>query len=467
MNYLSIEFGLLFILFLCLYWSLAFSYRIQNGLLIVASYALVCTFNIEFALILFGYTVAVYFVAFLCVRYPQKRCVKAIIVIMVLGMLTIFKYYDFFQENMQSALAKTGIDLSIPVVDLLLPIGLSFYTFHSVSYLVSVRTKEIQPVSFGTLLLYLSFFPSLVAGPINRAKVFLPQIITTGCRQVVELPKAMLLLCLAIIKLFLLSAFLSDNYVNQVFASPSSYSAETVLTAVYAYAFQIYFNFSGYTDLVTAMAMLLGFQLPKNFNFPYLANNLKEFWSRWHISLSQFIRDYAYIPLGGSRRGFTRTQFNVLVAMTLSGLWHGAGLPFIFWGALHGVGLIIFNLKNRYLSFINGWYFPAWFARLLTFHYICFTWIFFRSATLSDAKEMLSTLAHFSPSAVLRGEHFSLLMFMLAIVAYPTFISCLKHAATLGKKIHWVLSPLLLSAFMWLAIVFSPSGIPEFIYASF
>jgi len=467
MNYLSIEFGLLFILFLCLYWSLAFSYRIQNGLLIVASYALICTFNVEFALILFGYTTAVYAVAFLCIRFPQAWGVKAIIVIMVFGMLTIFKYYNFFQENMQSALAKTGIDLSIPVVDLLLPIGLSFYTFHSVSYLVSVRTKEIQAASFGTLLLYLSFFPSLIAGPINRANRFIPQIIPTTCRQVIELPKAMLLLCLAIIKLFLLSAFLSDNYVNQIFASPSSYSAETVLTGVYAYAFQIYFNFSGYTDLVTAMAMLLGFQLPKNFNYPYLANNLKEFWARWHISLSQFIRDYVYIPLGGSRRGFTRTQCHVLIAMTLSGLWHGAGLPFILWGALHGVGLVIFNLKNRYFPAISGWYFPAWLARLITFHYICFTWIFFRSATLSDAQELLSTLANFSPSSILRGEYFSLLMFMLVIVAYPTFISGLKHVSTLGIKIHWVLSPLLLSTIMWLAIVFSPSGIPEFIYASF
>lgn len=207
--------------------------------------------------------------------------------------------------------------------------------------------------NFWNLALFLSFFPSIIAGPINRAKDFLPQISISQSREILEPFRAFTLLIFAVIKVYCLGGLISEYLFKPIFANPTEFSVIDLLVGLYAYAIQIYLNFSGYTDLVTGIALLLGFRLPINFNFPYLALNLREFWTRWHISLSSWNRDNIYIPLGGSRRGFIRTQINVMLAMLLSGLWHGAGINFIIWGACHGIGIVVLNIGDRYLG--KGW----------------------------------------------------------------------------------------------------------------
>jgi len=338
-SFLSIEFGLCFTLFFAVYWSLCWSVRLQNVLLLAGSYALVASFSLDSLYILLGYTLLVYLLGLFSARHPGRRFTYLMVLLLVLGCFYVFKYQEFFVGGVQAALADLGLDVSLPVLEVLLPIGLSFYTFHSVSYLVSINRGEMAPAAPLDLALYLAFFPSLVAGPVNRAAHMLPQIRPAQIRQVLEPQRALGLIALAVVKLFFFSAWLGSEWVDPVFETPSGFSAEQLLLSVYGYSLLIYLNFSGYTNLVTGVALLLGFRLPANFNAPYAARNLKEFWGRWHISLSTFIRDYVYIPLGGNRQGVWRGNLNMLLAMLVSGLWHGASLNFIIWGALHGVGL--------------------------------------------------------------------------------------------------------------------------------
>lgn len=382
----------------------------------------------------------------------------------------VFKYYPFFRESLQLSLNQIGLAGSLPTLDILVPLGLSFYAFHSVSYVVSVARKEIAPAPLFDLLLYLSFFPSVVAGPINRATVFLPQIRPPYLRELRFFKRAIALIALAIAKLFLCSAFLAENYVNAVFETPDSYSPLQTLTAVYAYAWQIYFNFSGYTNLVTGMALLLGFYVPKNFDAPYLSLNLQEFWKRWHISLSTFIRDYVYIPLGGNRHGFLRKNANLMAAMVLSGIWHGAGVNFIIWGALHGLGLVILNGAKELKLFSALPSGPAvrFFARLLTFHYVCFACIFFRANDLDTAVAVLHNLSNLSLSAFVYGAGAGTVwLFLLFYTLYPLWARFRTALSNAANALPWYTYPVPLVVFLTLIFIFAPAGIPGFIYANF
>jgi D-alanyl-lipoteichoic acid acyltransferase DltB (MBOAT superfamily) len=467
-SYFSIEFGLCFTLFFSLYWGLCgWSVRLQNVMLLVASYAILASLRLDFLYVLLGYTGLVYALARLSERYPGRRLTYALILLLVLGCFYLFKYQDFLVSGLQNTLLKLGLNISIPMVELLLPVGLSFYIFHSVSYLVSINRREQAAGSLFDLALYLAFFPSLIAGPVNRAAHLLPQIRATTTRQVLEPRRAFGLIALAVVMLFFLSTWLGNEWVDPVFANPGSYSPARVLLSVYGYAFQIYFNFSGYTHLVTGIALLLGFRLPPNFNYPYASHNLKEFWERWHISLSQFIRDYVYIPLGGNRRGPLRSHLYLLLAMLISGLWHGASMNFIIWGALHGVGVVVYKLWNPWFPRRTSWPGAGVLARLLTFHYVAFAWIFFRSATLDDARDMLSGLAGISPSALYGNTGVELLACLCFVVLYPQWVAMMRKLFAASTRVPWPLYPVLLGLFVFLVIFISPSGVPGFIYANF
>jgi D-alanyl-lipoteichoic acid acyltransferase DltB (MBOAT superfamily) len=465
-SYLSIEFGFCFILFFVLYWCLCASPRLQNVLLLGASYAILASFSLNFLYILLGYTSLVYLLGLLSHRYPGRAWVNGLMLLLVLGTFYLFKYQDFFTSSLQSALAQFGLEVSVPLLEVLLPVGLSFYTFHSVSYLVSINRREMTPASPFDLALYLAFFPSLIAGPVNRASHMLPQIRPQTVRQVLEPQRALGLIALAVVKLFFLSSWLANEWVDPVFESPVSFSAEQILRSVYGYSFLIYFNFSGYTDLVTGIALLLGFRLPENFNFPYAARNLKEFWGRWHISLSTFIRDYVYIPLGGNRRGVWRGNLNMLLAMLISGLWHGASANFIIWGALHGIGLALYKLFSQWLAQRPTWIGADLLARLLTFHYVAFAWIFFRCASFSDALDMFAGLGNLSLAGLTR-QGASLLACLLFVALYPQIVALLRRLFDASTRLPWLLYPLPLGLFICLVIFASPSGVPGFIYASF
>jgi len=466
-SFLSIEFGLSFTLFFAIYWSLCWNVRLQNLLLLAASYGLVASFSLNSLYVLLGYSALVYLLGLLGERYPGRRFSYLLVLLLVLGCFYLFKYQEFFVGGVQGALVSAGLDVSLPVLEVLVPIGLSFYAFHSVSYLVAINRREMPSASLPDLALYLAFFPSLIAGPVNRAAHMLPQIRPQTMRQVLEPQRALGLIALAVVKLFFCSAWLASQWVDPVFETPGSYSPEQILLSVYGYSFLIYFNFSGYTNLVTGIALLLGFRLPDNFNAPYAAHNLKEFWARWHISLSLFIRDYVYIPLGGNRRGVWRGNLNMLLAMLISGLWHGASLNFIIWGALHGVGLALYKASTYILPQPMRWPGAGLAARLLTFHYVAFAWIFFRSASLDDAMDMLAGIGGLSLNGLFSSTGLLLLSSVLSVAVYPQLLALLRQFFAASTRLPWQFYPIPLGVFVSLVIFASQSGVPGFIYASF
>lgn len=471
MNFLSFEFVVLFIAFLFIYWlPVTLSYW-RNGLLIAVSYTFVALFNVQFAILLLGYSLFIYGLANHSDRLLKPKFIYALLTIVIISLFVVFKYYGFFQEGIQRALAIAGLQVDLPTLSLLLPVGLSYYSFHSVSYVVSVQRKELPKARFFDVMLYLCFFPSIIAGPINRATHFMPQI-QNSQRRMLEPKRAIFLITLAILKLFLFSAWLAENWVDPVFNDPGGYSAAENLLAGYAYAWNIYFNFSGYTDLVSGIALFLGFRLPTNFNAPYLATNLQEFWKRWHITLSRFIRDYLYIPLGGGRKGLIRVQINVLVAMIISGLWHGAALTFVIWGAMHGLGVVLLNLKHRWLpkrsnpspafAFIS-----RHLARIVCFHFVCLAWIFFRSDGLDNAVVMLQQIGNLQIHLVLENYAYEFLTIAALFFAYPLVVLATNHLEIRSEQIHWWYYPIVLAIVLSLAFTLSPDGMPNFIYASF
>ena len=313
-------------------------------------------------------------------------------VVFDLGVLCYFKYTGLLGE-MLSALT----DGSISFGDIFLPVGISFFTFQSLSYVIDVYRGDIEPAkSWSDYLFYLCFFPQLVAGPIVRAKDFLPQIHqpTLVTRQMMG--RALFLILIGLIKKAVISDYISINYVDRIFDAPLLYSGFENLMGVYGYALQIYCDFSGYSDMAIGIALLLGFRFPTNFDLPYRSATITEFWRRWHISLSSWLRDYLYIPLGGNRKGRRRTYINLMLTMLLGGLWHGASGRFVLWGALHGCGLAAHKwLMSRTSSPAFGKDMSLWrrvLGVIFTFNFVCLGWILFRADSLSTVGEILSQI---------------------------------------------------------------------------
>src|SRR5665213_154529 len=349
-------------------------------------------------LILIGSTIVDFYLAHKIVSSKTKSKKKFFLILSLvlnLGMLTYFKYTNSFIELGRELILNTSLspyfnsayfiqyfDLhfvagTIKPLNIFIPVGVSFFTFQSLSYTIDVYWGKIKPlksiIDYG---FFVSFFPQLVAGPIVRAKDFLPQIHLKPLLTNEDLGKALFLIMTGLIKKAVISDYISSNFVDRVFDNPLLYSGFENLMATYGYAMQIYCDFSGYSDMAIGIALLLGFKLPKNFNAPYISSSVTEFWRRWHISLSTWLRDYLYIPLGGNRKGKFRTYVNLMITMSLGGLWHivhGQALKFFIWGALHGAALSIekaFNSlvripPNRIIRFLS---------LLLTFHFVCFCW---------------------------------------------------------------------------------------------
>ncbi|MCU0473080.1 MAG: hypothetical protein MUC93_06900 [Bacteroidales bacterium] len=312
---------------------------------------------------------------------------------------TQFKVYDFLSIFSNSILG-TSFDISY----IILPVGISFFTFQSLSYTIDIYRRKMEPVrniiDFG---FYVSFFPHLVAGPIVRASFFIPQIYQEFRLTKREFSHAIYLISKGLIKKIIISNFIAVNLVDRVFDAPAIYSGFENLMAIYGYGLQIYCDFSGYTDIAIGVALILGFRLPFNFNSPYKARNITDFWKRWHISLSQWLRDYLYISLGGNRKGKIRTYLNLLATMLLGGLWHGASLRFVIWGGLHGIGLVINKLWSSIFWDCRK---TGWLGRILaifiTFNFVNFCWIFFRATDMDSAMLMLKQITeNFSPGSYL------------------------------------------------------------------
>jgi D-alanyl-lipoteichoic acid acyltransferase DltB (MBOAT superfamily) len=321
----------------------------------------------------------------------QRKALLLVSIVYYLGVLAVFKYFNFFVDSFASlahALGAKGVEA--PHLRLVLPFGISFFTFETMSYTIDVYRREIEPSNrYVDYLLFVAFFPHLVAGPIVRPKQMLPQLAAEPVATDQMKAEGLFLIATGLMKKIVIGDTLGINLVNRVFEQPTMYSSLEVLVGVYAYAIKIYADFSGYTDVARGSAKLFGLELPLNFDAPYIARNLQDFWHRWHISLSTWLRDYLYVPLGGNRHGTLHTYRNLWLTMVLGGLWHGASWNFVIWGALHGTMLGINRAWQR--AGLPG--VPRAVAIVLTFHFVCFAWIFFRAPTFEHATLVIGRLA--------------------------------------------------------------------------
>jgi alginate O-acetyltransferase complex protein AlgI len=316
---------------------------------------------------------------------------------LLLGLLAWFKYYGFVAVNVDNVLHLAGLGRPLPLIAITLPVGISFFTFMAISYVVDIHRGVLKPARAIDMTVYLAFFPHLVAGPIVRGTELLPQIRRQRNPLDVHHAEACWLIMAGLAKKVVLSSYLSTYVVDPVFADPRQHSALEVLFAVYGYAVQIYADFSGYTDIAIGIALLMGFRFPQNFNRPYTSLSLQDFWRRWHMTLSNWLRDYLYIPLGGNRGSEWKISVNILITMLLGGLWHGAQWTFIAWGLYHGVGQVI-GRRRRLTRGEHGLPLDpvgpgrVALARFVTFQVVCLGWLFFRADTIGTVWAMLTRL---------------------------------------------------------------------------
>jgi D-alanyl-lipoteichoic acid acyltransferase DltB (MBOAT superfamily) len=360
--------------------------------------------------------------------YKNREDAKSYLVLSLiwnLGTLCYFKYTNYVINGFNDVF---GSDIS--PLNIIFPAGISFFTFQTMSYTIDIYRKKLKPVdSFLDFAFFVSFFPQLVAGPIVRASYFLPQIKKKKQVKDEDISQAVVLIINGLVKKLIIADFLAVNFISDVFASPDSYSGMTNLFAVYAYAMKIYCDFSAYSDMAIGLAKLLGFSLPENFNLPYKSLSVKEFWSRWHISLSTWLKDYLYIPLGGNKKG--NTHVNLFITMLLGGLWHvrpNAFWTYIVWGALHGSALVLHRLwmntklaklikDNATMKFLFA---PLnW---IITFNFVCLTWVFFRANSVSSAWSMLRMIL-----ANIELNQFSVWFNDYKVIAITIFLAYILH----------------------------------------
>ncbi len=360
----------------------------RKAMLIGASYFFYGVWDVRFLALMGGVTVVAWVGGLFVTRPGLRRPVLILSIGLLLGTLGIFKYANFFILSLSGLLSSIGLARDMTWAGVILPVGISFYVFQAISYVVDVARGDIaHRKNPADVALYISFFPQLVAGPIVRAADFLPQIDAPQPPTAAIRAEAVVLILIGLFKKMVVANYLGVLLVDPTFAFPAEQDALTAWVALLAYAFQIFCDFSGYSDIAIGIALLLGYRFQRNFNQPYRAASLREFWQRWHISLSSFIRDYLYIPLGGNRGGAGRVAVVLIVTMTLAGLWHGAAWPFVMWGFLHGAGLAVERLfRARGLRLVR----PV--ATLLTFAFVVLLWLPFRAGSTDVALQMLTTM---------------------------------------------------------------------------
>lgn len=361
-------------------------YFIRHMILLIASYIFYGWWDWRFCFLILFVTLTAYFAGL----YHQNKAVLVSAICIVLVVLGIFKYYNFFVESFCKMFSISHVG----TLNIILPVGISFYTFQAISYIADVHLGKVKAEqSFVNVALYIAFFPQLVAGPIVKASEFLPQLLEDRNVSIKNLETGLQIFVFGLFKKIVLADNLSV-YVDEVFRYPTVFSAGTIAWAVVSYAMQIYFDFSGYSDMAIGSAKCLGYDFTRNFNMPYISKNVSEFWKRWHISLSTWLKEYLYIPLGGNRKGKIRTYLNLMLTMTLGGLWHGANWTFIVWGSLHGIALCIhkiFASKDRKRSVVQNILYVV-----ATDIFVCFCWIFFRADNISTAFVIIQRMFLFS-----------------------------------------------------------------------
>jgi alginate O-acetyltransferase complex protein AlgI len=396
----TVEYAVFFLAVLAISWPLARRVTLRKVFLLAASYVFYGFWSWRYVPLLMLVSLFACLVAQGIQRTGDKTRRKNLLVFGVVVCLLVLVYYKYTSFLLLSAMGIWGLVGRTPVWNLpapFLPLGISFFVFHAISLMADVyREKLKEELHMLDALLYVAFFPQLIAGPILRASRFIPQLTRPCDATKIRVNRAFLLILGGLFKKVIVSNTLATRLVEPVFAAPASFHGGDVMLAVYGYAAEIYCDFSGYTDIATGCAMLLGYRFPRNFNAPYTATDPQDFWQRWHISLSTWLRDYLYIPLGGSRQGTVFTYVNLMITMLLGGLWHGASWTFVVWGGLQGMYLVGHRVwAGSSLSAVQrvraaAWW--PWVARVLMFHAVCLGWIFFRSPTFGLAKTVLQQL---------------------------------------------------------------------------
>jgi alginate O-acetyltransferase complex protein AlgI len=396
----TVTFAIFLLAVLPLSWLLMSRTNLWRPFMVAASYVFYGWWNWHYLYLLPLSTLVNHFAGLAIHRSRTERARKLLLVGAVgfdLGLLAYFKYAGFLVSSTENTFSAVGVNVTSSVVTVALPVGISFYTFMAISYVVDIYRRELRPAGLPRFATYLSFFPHLVAGPIVRGSELLPQLARPRDPRRVDTSRAFFLILSGLFLKVVIANHLATHIVDDVFASPKTHSSLEVLVGVYGYAVQIFADFCGYTNIAIGVALLLGFEFPQNFANPYTAVSLQDFWRRWHMTLSRWLRDYLYIPLGGNRKGRLRTYANLLVTMLLGGLWHGAAWTFVAWGGLHGGGLAVERIwrdrrARRGLPEVQDSRLRRTCARVVTFHVVCLGWIFFRADSFGRAADVITRL---------------------------------------------------------------------------
>jgi alginate O-acetyltransferase complex protein AlgI len=459
----TVQFAIFFPIVLTISWGLMSRPSLWKPFIIVASYVFYASASWRFCFLLAGVTLGTQLAAVLLRRTEDERRRRLLVgaaVALDLGVLGVFKYYSFFVQQFANLLGHIGLGAPLPLITIALPVGISFYTFQAISYVVDVKRRLVEPASLIDATVYLSFFPHLVAGPIVRAREFLPQLARPRNPNRVAVGSGIALIALGVVEKVVIADYLARTIVEPVFAVPQAYTGPNVLLAAYGYAAQIYCDFSGYTNIAIGLALLMGYVFPQNFRSPYRATGFRDFWRRWHMTLSRFLRDFLYIPLGGNRGGRLFTYRNLMLTMVLGGLWHGAAWTFVLWGAFQGAGLVAEHaLGGRIRA-------PAWLKWFVTFHLIVFGWILFRSESLHLAGVFLSRLITIGAPTLWTAPVVGAIIVVIGLQLLPE-----KPLERFQVRIER-LRPVVLAVGLAIVILFSaatvPSqGVPPFIYFRF
>ena len=463
----TLAFGIFFLFVYFTAWSLDRENGRRKIFLLLASWFFYAQWDWRFVGLLIASAVLNWGVAALIASSDsplRRKWLVALGVAINLTILGFFKYYGFFVEQAVELLNQFGWERDAPLLQIVLPIGISFFTFQGISYVVDVHRGKTPPArSLVDVMLLMSLFPHLVAGPIVRASDLLPQFdrVPRLTREMAAL--GLLLIAWGLFKKTVIASELAVRLVDPVFFDPSAYGALDIAAATYGYAVQIYCDFSAYSDMAIGLAALLGYSFPRNFDQPYRAGSLQQFWRRWHISLSSWLRDYLYVPLGGGRKGLVSSCINIMITMLLGGLWHGAAWTFIAWGALHGAVQAVERVWRHFRDGKAG--LPHWLGVIVTFHIVCLGWILFRAESFDLAMQMLEGLMRMGPIMVLTP-------FLLALIVGGIAMHWLPPRAVEGLAVRVKEAPaitmgVLVGVMILLVEAMRPEGVAPFIYFQF
>ena len=476
----SIQFLIFFPVVLALYFATPHRYR--WGLLLAASYYFYMSWRAEYVILIIVSTLVDYFVARQMGQTTQKsgrRLLLLLSLISNLGLLFAFKYFNFFNDSARAIFNQFNLFYNVPAFEALLPIGISFYTFQTLSYTIDVYRGQKKPEKhLGIFALYVAFFPQLVAGPIERSVRLLPQFRETYTFDYERVGNGLKLMAWGFFKKLVIADRLAP-IVNGVYNDPTDYTGWPLILSTYFFAFQIYCDFSGYSDIAIGAARIMGYDLMENFRRPYFAESVAEFWRRWHISLSTWFRDYLYIPLGGSRVSKPAWYLNLMIVFLVSGLWHGANWTFVVWGALHGVYMVLaiwlgglFVWARNFLNLQKAPRLQNLLQIVMTFHLVTFAWIFFRANSIAEAVYIirhlfigldLSTIYKLEGGIYSATFGVSMILLLLLIQMIQTRISLPQFVAARPVWMRWAFYYTLAMTIL----IFGQFGTVEFIYFQF